>query len=51
MNALAASLMFGFFFIEVVDGFQNCWRDIYINMIKFLEDRNRPGGPLSAKPG
>lgn len=55
-NALFASLLFGFYFIEVfeeplVDGFQNCRRYIHTNMIKFLEDRSRPCGPLCAKPG
>ena len=55
-NALFASLLFGFYFTEVfeeplVDGFQNCRRYIHTNMIKFLEDRSRPCGPLCAKPG
>lgn len=50
-NALVASLIFGFFFTEVAEGFQNCWTHIHTNMIKFPEDRNRPCGPLSANPG
>lgn len=50
MNALAASLTFQFFFIEVVDGFQNCQRHVHTDMVKFLEDRNRPCDPPSAKP-